>query len=202
MGHMYPDDARPPAPCDPKRGRTWDAVPLEDRFQLKPLRDRLERWGVLWGVPALSEEIALRTSSRMRTSLGSYRAHRAELTLAEWLLDGPETLLEEVLGHEAAHAAVHSLHGRRAKSHGPEWRALMEQAGLPPRVRVPWSALPAGRRVAAARRGLWEHRCPICQATRVARTRVPRWRCRSCREMGREGHLVIHRLPTVVGIDR
>jgi len=177
-------------------------VPSAHASQAESLRDRLQRWGDLWEVPKLAEKIALRMSSRLRTSLGSYRAQRTELTLAAWLLDGPEALLAEVLCHEAAHAAVHALHGRRVRPHGAEWCGLMKRAGFPPRVRVPWSVVPASRRVAAAERGLWEHRCPVCQATRLARTRVTRWRCRSCREEGREGRLVIHRLPSVIGIDR
>jgi len=173
-----------------------------EAIQVRPLRDRLERWAALWGVPMLADGVALRTSSRLRTSLGSYRVHRTELTLAAWLLSGPEALLDEVLCHEAAHAAVHALHGRRARPHGAEWRGLMQQAGFPPRLRVPWSAVPARRRIAAAERALWEHRCPVCQATRLARTRVTRWRCRSCREEGREGRLVVQQLPSLMGIDQ
>jgi predicted SprT family Zn-dependent metalloprotease len=170
--------------------------------RLRHLEERIGVLGSLWGVPELATDVVLRTSSRLRTSLGIYRPDRGELTLAAWLLEGPEALLEEVFGHEAAHAAVHSLHGRRVRPHGSEWRGLMERAGLPPRVRLPWSALPAGRRVAASQRGLWEHRCPVCQATRLARTRVGRWRCRSCRERGRDGRLLVRRLPSAIGIDR
>jgi predicted SprT family Zn-dependent metalloprotease len=184
------------------RARTCEVVEHDGPVRMMSLRERLQRWGALWGVPALSQDIVLRTSSQLRISLGSYRAHRSELTLASWLLEGPEVLLEEVLCHEAAHAAVWALYGGGARPHGIEWRCLMEGAGFPPRVRVPWSALPAGRRVAAARRGLWEHRCPVCQASRLARTHMSRWRCRSCREAGRSGRLVVHRLPGVMEIDR
>jgi predicted SprT family Zn-dependent metalloprotease len=179
----------------------WRMIP-DDAIRLQPLRDRLADWGSLWGIPSFAERVALRTSRRMRTSLGSYDARRVQLTVANWLVAGPLALLEEVLCHEAAHAAVHTLHGRHAKAHGTEWRALMEQAGVEPRVRMPWGALPASRRVPTARRGLWEHRCPVCQVTRVARTRVSRWRCRSCREAGRDGRLVIWRLPQAMEIDR
>jgi predicted SprT family Zn-dependent metalloprotease len=177
-------------------------VKLDREVQIKLLRDRLESWGRLWGVPTLAEDVELHLSSRLRTSLGNYRVDRSQLTLAAWLLDGPTALVEHVLCHEAAHAAVHALHGRRVKPHGVEWRIMMVQAGWPARVRVPWSALPASRRVAPHHRGLWEHRCPVCQATRLARTRVTRWRCRSCRNAGRDGRLVIRRLPSVIGIDR
>jgi predicted SprT family Zn-dependent metalloprotease len=172
-----------------------------DSPSLDALRGHLVGWGRSWGLPGLHRQLRLRVSPRLRTSLGSYRAAQGELILAEWLLDGPEALLEEVLGHEAAHAAVHAMHGRGARPHGPEWRSLMEQAGLPARVQVPGSALPPGRRPAAARRALWEHRCPVCQATRFARTRVGRWRCRACREAGRDGKLVVRRLQGAVGID-
>lgn len=175
---------------------------MNESTRRETILDQLRCWGALWGVPTLPRDVVLRTSSRLRASLGSYRADRGELTLASWLLDGPKGLLQEVACHEAAHAAVHSLHGRGVRPHGAEWQRLMQQAGIPARVRVPWSALPPGRRVAAARRGLWEHRCPVCQATRFAHTRVSRWRCASCREAGRDGRLVVHRLPHAIGIDR
>jgi len=157
---------------------------------------------MLWGVPTPATDVALRTSSRLRTSLGNYRAKRSEITLAAWLLDGPADLLEEVLCHEAAHAAVHALHRRRVRPHGAEWRGLMGRAGLPARRRVPPSALGAASKAPATRYALWEHRCPVCQNTRIARTRVNRWRCRPCHESGRDGRLVIRRLSGAIGIDR
>ncbi|MFO0691758.1 MAG: hypothetical protein U0900_23890 [Myxococcota bacterium] len=132
----------------------------------------------------------------------------------------PHPLLDEVLCHEAAHAAVHLSVGRvggaggvgagsglrgglravlgigrgrreRPRPHGPEWRAFMIAAGLEPRVRIPEALMPADvrARMAAAKR--WEHRCLGCDATRMARARMTRWRCRRCVEAGGSGRLGI-----------
>jgi ribosomal protein L37AE/L43A len=46
-------------------------------------------------------------------------------------------------------------------------------------------------RRAARPRVLYQHRCPLCGAGRTARRPVRRWRCRVCRESGREGELQI-----------
>jgi len=225
-----------------------------DPRSLESLQALLSEWARLWSVPELAKSVGIRVSSRMRRSLGSYRASRQQITLAAWLFDpavGP--LLEEVLCHEAAHAAVHlsrsgperaaafdsaapvpneqpspsarpsstgplakvraklsrlsrlarpSRHARpnarsrsgrppRIRPHGPEWRAFMEAAGHVPRVRIPESAMPAALRAERTASRRWEHRCPVCQATRMARTRVTRWRCKRCVEAGRSGRLVI-----------
>jgi len=84
------------------------------------------------------------------------------------------------------------LHGRDCRPHGPEWKALMRQAGFEPRVRIPAEQLverPRGKKPGA----VWEHRCPVCQMVRMNRRRVPRWRCAACREAGLEGKLIIKR---------
>jgi predicted SprT family Zn-dependent metalloprotease len=167
----------------------------------RELRDSLARWGRLWGVPQLDSRVSVRTSSRFQRSLGSYRTRRAEITLAEWLVEGSAQILEEVLCHEAAHAAVHLLHGDGVRPHGLEWRRLMARAEMPARLRIPASCLPASQRSLSSQSRMWEHRCPVCQATRFAKTRVVRWRCRTCREAGLAGNLLIERIPSAVAVD-
>ena len=174
---------------------------VADLDQTQQLRNSVDQWGRLWGVPHLGEDISLRTSSRFQRSLGSYRATRAEITLAAWLVDGPAGLLREVLCHEAAHAAVHFVHGKQARPHGKEWRGFMEQADLPARVRIPISELPESKRTVLTKSRVWEHRCPVCQATRFARTRVTRWRCSRCRDEGRSGELLVERVPSPIAVD-
>lgn len=44
----------------------------------------------------------------------------------------PEWYLEHVVAHEYCHLAVERRHGPRAQAHGPEWRTLMEAAGVAP----------------------------------------------------------------------
>ncbi len=170
-----------------------------DPIRIRALRHAIVGWARLWGVPELEREVTLRTSSRFRRSLGSYRPRRAEITLAAWLVDGPGPLLNEVLCHEAAHAAVHFTYGERTKPHGTEWREFMAKADAPARVRIPVSELPEAQRNALASSRVWEHRCPVCQATRLARTRVTGWRCGRCREDGLSGKLIVERVSKDTG---
>ena len=174
---------------------------LRDAKNYESLYVLAAKWGELWGLPRLGDELAFRTSSRFRRSLGSYRPKRNEITMAEWLLDGPVALRDEVFCHETAHAAVHFAYGDRTKPHGTEWREFMAKAELPARVRIPVADLPEVRRTALVSSRVWEHRCPVCQATRLARTRVTRWRCSRCRDEGRSGELVVERVPSPIAVD-
>ena len=170
------------------------SVKAQESGQLEALRVDILRWSALWDMPRMGAELRLRASSRMQRSLGSYRSARDEITLALWLFEAPPVLLEEVLCHEAAHAAVHRVHGRSVRPHGREWRGFMERAGLRPRVRIPFEELPESRRAEIVEARRWAHRCPVCQATRLARTRVSRWRCRRCWERGLGGELRVERV--------
>jgi predicted SprT family Zn-dependent metalloprotease len=108
--------------------------------------------------------------------------------------------LAEVLCHELAHVVVWLEHGRRAKPHGPEWRALVERAGQRARLRLPAAAPPPSpsgsggpETPASGVRARWEHRCPVCQMVRVAKRPVRGWRCAECRAAGLSGELEITR---------
>ena len=173
----------------------------ESAQEERVLAESLERALATWEIPELSHLVTLRVSSRFRSSLGSFRPERAEITVASWLLGASASLRDEVICHEAAHAAVHFVHGLGARPHGPEWRDFMTQAGFEPRVRVPFKELPESRQKLIAQSRSWEHRCPVCQATRLARTRVTRWRCSRCRSAGRSGELVIERVPSPIAVD-
>jgi predicted SprT family Zn-dependent metalloprotease len=142
--------------------------------------------------------------------------------------ESPHPLLREVVCHEAAHAAVHlsvggsgsvgvgrGLRGglravlgigrgrrERLRPHGPEWRAFMIAAGLEPRVRIPEGLMPEAVRAKNAAGKRWEHRCLECQAVRMARIRMTRWRCRRCVEAGGSGRLGIRWVESPMVIDR
>jgi len=159
------------------------------------LRRRIDGWADVWGVPGLEARVDVSFSRRFRTSLGRCYPASREVRLAAFLLDGPDALLQETLCHELAHAAVYELHGRSARPHGREWRELMRVAGFEPRARVP-AALLDGVAPALTRgaQKLWEHHCPVCRASHVARTSARRWRCAACFGAGRAGKLVIRRV--------
>jgi len=92
----------------------------------------LERLARLYGEPRV-RTIAVRKSTRMSASLARAYLSDERVTVAAQLLGSLH--LEEVLVHEVAHIVCHWRHGR-VRPHGREWRALMEQAGLRPRVRL------------------------------------------------------------------
>jgi len=153
----------------------------------------LARWGALWDQPGLAAAVRVTSSGRLRTSLGLCRPGRAELVVARFLLDGPESLLIEVLCHEAAHAVVHARHGRCVRPHGVEWRRLMEMAGYRGRARLPEARLAELPEAARRRRVLWEHRCPSCGRRRLAGRPVSGWRCLPCARTGGTGQLIVRR---------
>lgn len=182
------------------------------------LRALVSAWAAAWGDAGLADAVAVSFSPRLRRSLGRCRPAAGRITLRADLRDGPEARLAEVLCHEAAHVAVHRRHGRAARPHGPEWRALVEAAGYEPRrlgadpppdrARAgspagPAAAEPAGSRPtppAAARRNpaaryRYEHRCPVCHTARWARRPVRAWRCAECLDAGLAGELLITRGP-------
>jgi SprT protein len=98
--------------------------------------------------------------------------------------------MAEVLCHEAAHVAAYELYGAKARPHGSEWAALVTAAGFRPRHKAadPNALEP---KLSHPPRKLFEHLCPVCQITWVARKRMSRWRCTYCLADGLTGELVI-----------
>lgn len=156
-------------------------------------------WLRLWGVSELERDLQIRVSTRLRTSVARCLLARPEIRLASFLVDAPQDLVLEVLCHEAAHAAVVALHGRRVRPHGAEWRGLMHSAGFRPRVRLPSDELAGLPRITRRARVLWEHRCPVCQAHRFAGRPVRQWCCAACRAEGLRGRLHITRVSAAPG---
>jgi predicted SprT family Zn-dependent metalloprotease len=157
----------------------------------------LSELGELWGLQDLEARVTVSFSDRFRSSLGRCVPATGEVRLASFLKAASSGLLREALCHEAAHAAVYQIHGARARPHGQEWRDLMRVAGFEPRARVPASVLEGLAPKRRANSATWQHRCPVCRATRIARTAVPRWRCAVCLADGLDGDLVITRIPAL-----
>ena len=159
-----------------------------------PWRSRIAAWTSAWDLPGLESRVTFSASARMRVSLGRCSPHRREIRIASFVLDGPPALLEEVVCHELAHVAAAEHHGPGCRAHGPEWKALMRAVGREPRARIPAREIERDLPLAASGRVLWEHRCPVCQAHRLAGRSMKTWRCGECRGRGLEGELVITRL--------
>lgn len=187
---------------------TTSPGPRPGALKLGDLQPQLEAWTALWSCPGLAPALDVRFTTRLRTSLGRCFPERREIRLASYLLDGPRPLLEEVLCHEAAHAAVFALHGGRRRPrgprpygprphgprpHGPEWKRLMRLAGFAPRVRIPAAEMADLPAPAQRARVVWDHRCPLGHARRLAGRPVRQWRCAACRQAGLPGTLVIER---------
>ena len=125
--------------------------PVADELQRRA-RPVLERLAGVYG-EARVLQIEVRASGRLSSSLG--RAYLAESRVLVAVPLVGSLHLDEVLVHEVAHIVCHWRHGR-TRPHGREWRALVEQAGQPARVRLQPTdvALPRRRRPRRRRR-LW-----------------------------------------------
>lgn len=161
------------------------------------LRRLLASWATLWDTPGLEDDLTVAFSARLTRSLGRCRPATGRITLRAELRGGPPERLAEVLCHEAAHVAVFQKHGREARPHGPEWRALVAAAGFEPRTGARGestsAAMEATDESPTPRRLAYEHRCPVCHTVRLARRPVPRWRCAECLDAGLDGEMIITR---------
>lgn len=167
---------------------------LSPTFDHEPWPSRLSKWAAAWDVPGLEFRVRFVESSRMRTSLGRYVSQTREIRIADFLFDAPSSLLQEVVCHEFAHAAVDERFDSGCRPHGLEWQSLMHQVGREPRARIPSAELDQLIPITHRRRVAWLHRCPICHAKRVAGRPVASWRCVECVSTGLNGRLEIERL--------
>lgn len=142
-----------------------------------------------WEVHSTDPHLAV--SARLSTTLARCwpRTGRIELSARALRM---RARLPELLCHEAAHLAVHALHGPNCRPHGPEWQALMRQAGFEPRATLV-STCRVIRPKPAPVSVRYEHVCPVCQARRVAKRPVPGWRCAACVAAGLDGKMIIRR---------
>lgn len=148
----------------------------------------------MWSIPEIGQDAEIEFSSRMTRSLGRCYPSRGLVRLNHRLREAPDSLLREVLCHELAHLVVYVRFGASARPHGLEWQQLVRDAGFVPRRRAPHMVDLPPKGAAAQRSVLFEHRCPVCQSTRVARTATPRWRCAECVDDGLPGALEVSRI--------
>jgi len=154
----------------------------------KKLKQDMQRWSRLWGLPNLSQDVTVRFNGRLRTTIARL------LSSVDIIEVGPRFIAlqskrREILCHELAHAAANRRGPAGQPPHGAEWVALVQSAGFDPtsRLRVPHQSRP--RRQSRPTR--YEHRCLVCQFVRVARRSVHSWRCGECVRCGLPGKLTI-----------
>ncbi len=147
-----------------------------------------------WSVPKLKDGVRVVPSSRMTRALARAYPRLNTIRISTRVLEAAHAeFLREVVVHEAAHVAAYLKHGARIRPHGREWQALVRHAGYEPRVRFDSGrieGLPAPRQ----RPRVYQHRCPVCHWTHLARTTNRRWRCAICVRAGREGRLVVSKV--------
>ena len=160
----------------------------------------LTDWAVAWNVPELPSRVRIVFSSRLQSSLGRCAPGAGLIRLNPGLLDGAPEALREVVCHECAHIATWLLHGRRARAHGREWKALMRLAGYEARVRWAEAAVPDSVRERRRPAVVYVHTCPVCRAHWVARRAVTAWRCGTCRDAGRDGRLTVSKRKAAVTV--
>ena len=154
-------------------------------------RALIARLALVWGTPDLESRVHVRASRRMTRTLARAFPSTGEVRISTRVLEfAPEDMLLEIVCHEAAHVACFLIHGRRVQPHGPQWRWLMRQAGYAPWVRLNTDAIPSFPQPSRRPR-VYQHHCPACGWTGLARTTNRRWRCAACVAVGRSGRLVV-----------
>jgi predicted SprT family Zn-dependent metalloprotease len=156
------------------------------------LHRRLDRWLHRWGTPSLASTLRVEFSPRMSRAFGRCYQEQRLIRLAASLGESQSYLLDEILCHEAAHAAVYETYGDLARPHGEEWEELMRMAGFEPRIRIP-VAVRRPSRSAGDRPVVYLHRCPVCDGSRRAARPMQQWRCRACLGTRSRGRLEIRR---------
>lgn len=154
----------------------------------------ISRWAAVWGVKNLEERVSVVFSSRMVKSLGRCDLRSKTIRLNPQLKGRRGRILLEILCHEAAHIAVHEIHGARSSPHGEVWQHFVRQAGFVPRVTASLKELNLPLPAQKTKAAVYEHRCPVCQMTRTSSRPVSRWRCAACAEAGLDGRLIVERI--------
>jgi SprT protein len=159
---------------------------LQQKQVSERIQTKSDEYFSLWGCSYLASSVAIQFSGRLKSSLGRTRVDVHKVSLNPLLTSANEKLLDEVLCHELAHIAIYERFGASVKPHGPEWTALVRQAGFEPRLR---HGVTGKMPPTATRR--FEHLCPVCQIVRYAKRSMTQWRCESCVDAGLEGKLLI-----------
>jgi predicted SprT family Zn-dependent metalloprotease len=146
----------------------------------------LRNLGAIWRHSRLAE-VHLRLNTRLSRSAARCLPAQGVIEVSAATLGHPAAFRREVLCHEAAHAVVSARYGRKARPHGPEWQALVRQAGFEPRA----SLVRCGQGAQPKTGQTFLHTCPVCHFSKRAKRRMPRWRCPECRAAGLEGTLRI-----------
>lgn len=127
----------------------------------------------------MAAHVAVCWSARLTSTAGLAKPAQAQVTLNPLLRKFPGEV-DRTLRHEVAHLVVSVRHHgrRRVAAHGPEWRRVCAELGIPDESRC--HTLPLPRRPRARP---YVYRCPKCdfvlRRTRAIKRRT-RLACRTC----------------------
>lgn len=159
-----------------------EATRLENRARELLLRNLEQACGYL-GVPVPQVEIrfdlrGLAAGQARTEANGNYCARFNR----ELLLRHGEAFLQRTPAHEAAHLAVFSRFGRRARPHGTEWQSVMRHLGQEPSRCHGFDDHSSRRRLRQYhyRCGCRQHQLSSIRHNRHLRGQ--RYLCRSCRQ--------------------
>jgi len=144
----------------------------------------LSDWASSWRTPQLPGRVVVIFSRRMTKSLGRVHPKTGQVRLNCRLKKAPRKFLLEVLCHEAAHVAVHLLHGTNAKPHGREWQELVRIAGYQPSTKLGHEALMTPKVCKSPAISRHRYRCRICQCDYFVRRKSSRLHCNLCHSAG------------------
>ncbi len=144
-----------------------------------------------WGVSRLAQ-LGIRVNSRLTSTVARLVVNEAVIELNPTVAGLHLRKRREVICHEAAHFAVQQRHRKVLRPHGPEWAALVRQAGFEPKASRVRCGQPKLRRTT---KRAFLHTCPVCHFSKRAARQTPRWRCPECRAIGLDGSLRVEREP-------
>ena len=150
----------------------------------------LRSLATLWKHPSVGK-LQVRVNRRFTASVGRCVGSRDVIEISSAVASRSVKVRREILCHEAAHLVVWRRHGRSVRPHGPEWRALVQEAGFDARATLVRCGEPRRRASHAMR---FRHACPVCHFSKRAKRRMPLWRCPECRAIGLAGTLLIERV--------
>lgn len=140
-------------------------------------------FGLALPVPAVSFDLRGRAAGMFRVRQGAPEIRYNPWIFSRWFDEN----LAETVPHEVAHYVVFVRHRRRVRPHGAEWRAVMREFGVPPKVTCNYrpedlADLP-GRRLK-----YFEYRCQctVHSVSSIRHNRMTagraRYLCRRCHE--------------------
>lgn len=152
-------------------------------------RAQLASLAAAWNHPRISR-LGIAVNRNLRSTLARWIPPSNVLEISAAAKSRGTRALREIISHEAAHVVVWNRAGRPARPHGAEWAALMRAAGFEPRATL----VRCGHRGGSNDTLRIRHFCTVCHFSKLAKRRMPRWRCPDCFAIGLEGKLTTERV--------